>query len=201
MDSFLRLGAYVLHPLLMPILGTGIYFYVTPRYIDQQVIQTKLLAVFIITFLIPIVFYFLLKNLGLIQTSQLSDVKERKIPLMIQCLLMLLVVKMVFDPYDAPEMYYFYVGILFSSISALILVMFKIKVSLHQIGIAGTTMFVIALSVHFQINMLLLIGLLLFGNGWVASSRLATHSHTPPELVLGLVIGIVPQLLMLQFWL
>ncbi|MDC8005916.1 hypothetical protein POV27_17820 [Aureisphaera galaxeae] len=201
MDRFLRLGAYVLHPLLMPILGTAIYFYITPRYIDREIIQSKLLAIFIITFLIPVVTYFLLKNIGLIQTSQLEDVRERKFPLMIQCLLILLVVKMVFDPYDTPEMYYFYVGILFSSISALILVLFKIKVSLHQMGVAGLTMFVIALSIHFQINMLIWIGLLLFGNGWVASSRLSTYSHTVPELVLGFFVGVVPQLLMLQFWL
>ncbi len=201
MDYFLRLGAYVLHPLLMPLLGTAIYFSVTPRFMDIQVIQTKLLSIFIITFLIPVVIYFLLKSIGLIQSSQLSDVKERKIPLMIQCLLILLVVKMVFDPYDAPEMYYFFVGILFSSISALILVMFKVKASLHQMGVAGITFFIVALSVHFQINMLLWIGLFLFGNGWVASSRLSTHSHTVPELVMGLFVGVVPQFLMVQFWL
>ncbi len=201
MDRFLRLGAYVLHPLLMPIFGTAIYFSVTPRFTDIDIIQTKLLAILIITFLIPVVIYFLLKNIGLITDRELSDVKQRKIPLMIQCLLMLLVVKMVFDPYDAPEMYYFYVGILFSSISALILVIFKIKVSLHQIGIAGITFFVIALSVHFQINMLLWIGLFLLGNGWVASSRLMTNSHTVPELVLGFFVGAIPQLLMVQFWL
>ncbi|MBX2826958.1 MAG: hypothetical protein KTR22_02275 [Flavobacteriaceae bacterium] len=200
MDRFLRLGAYVFHPLLMPILGTAIYFYITPRYFDREIIQSKLLAIFIITFLIPVVLYFLLKNIGLIKTSQLEDVGERKIPLMIQCLLTLLVVKMVFDHYT-PEMYYFYVGILFSSISALILVLFKIKVSLHQIGVAGITMFVIALSIHFQINMLLLIAFLLFGNGWVASSRLSTHSHTIPELVLGFFVGMIPQLLILRYWL
>lgn len=98
MDRFLRLGAYVLHPLLMPIFGTAIYFSVTPRFTDIDIIQTKLLAILIITFLIPVVIYFLLKNIGLITDRELSDVKQRKIPLMIQCLLMLLVVKMVFDP-------------------------------------------------------------------------------------------------------
>ncbi|MEL6810149.1 MAG: hypothetical protein AAFP76_02315 [Bacteroidota bacterium] len=201
MNYFLRFGAYLLHPLLMPLLGAFVYYVITPRFINSEIIQAKLFAIAIITLFVPIVLFFLLKNIGWITTLELEDVKERKIPLMLQSVLLLLIIKMVFDPYDSPEMYFFFVGILFSSISALLLVMFKLKVSLHQMGIAGATMFVIALSVHFKINMLVWIGIFIIGNGWVASSRLHTQSHTYPELILGFFVGLIPQLLMVNFWL
>ena len=201
MNHFLRFGAFLLHPLLMPLVGSLIYFIITPRYVDSDIIRAKLIAIVIVTILIPIVIFFLLKNLRLINGLELEEVRERKFPLMIQGLLLLLIIKFVFDPYDSPEMYYFFVGILFATFSALLLVLFKVKASLHQMGIAGVTMFVIGLSVHFQVNLLVWIGLLLIGNGWVASSRLHTKSHTYPELILGLFLGVVPQLLVLHLWL
>ena len=201
MNYFLRIGSYLLHPLLMPMLGSLLYFIITPRYFEPQIIQTKLFSVAIITALIPMVIFFLLKNLRVVDSIHLHTVNERKVPLMIQCLLLLLIIKLVFDPYDSPELYYFFVGVLFSGISALMMVFFKFKVSLHQMGVAGVTMFAIALSIHFQVNMLIWIALFFIANGWVASSRLHTLSHTKIELIIGFFLGVIPQLLVLNFWL
>ena len=113
MNIFLRSAAYIFHPLLMPLFGSALYFIFTPRFVDPSLLRAKLVAVAIITFLIPMVFYFLLKNLRIVYSIHLSDVRERKAPLMIQCLLLLLIVKLVFNPYDNPELYYFFVGFYF----------------------------------------------------------------------------------------
>ena len=201
MNYFLRIAAYLFHPLLMPLLGTFLYFIITPRYVDPELIRAKLIAVAIITLLIPLITFYLLKNLNVVSSVQLEEVKERKVPLMIQSVLLLLIIKMVFDPYDSIELYYFFVGILFSAITALILVFFKIKISLHQMGIAGVTMFLMALSIHFKINLLLWIVLLFIANGWVASSRLHTESHNYPEIITGFFVGVVPQVILVNFWL
>lgn len=201
MNIFLRAAAYLFHPLLMPLLGTLLYYFITPRYVEPEMLVAKLTAVCIITFLIPLVTFFLLKNLNVVSSIHLESVSERKIPLMLQSILLLLIIKMVFDPYDSPELYYFFVGILFSALTALILVFFKIKISLHQMGIAGVTMFLIALSAHFKVNLLLWIIALFVANGWVASSRLHTESHINSELIIGMFIGLLPQLILLNFWL
>lgn len=201
MNFFLRLAAYLFHPLLMPLLGATLYYIVTPRFIELEIMQARLFSIAIITLFIPIIVFFLLKNIGVLQSIHLQSVGERKIPLMVQCLLLLLIIKMVFDPYESPELYYFFVAILFSSISALILVLLKFKVSLHQMGIAGVTMFLIALGIHFKVNVLVGIGFFFIANGWVASSRLHTNSHTGIELIIGFFVGILPQLVMLNFWL
>jgi hypothetical protein len=38
-------------------------------------------------------------------------------------------------------------------------------------------------------------------NGVVASSRLEMKAHTPKELVIGFLLGVIPQLFLLHFWL
>ncbi|AFL80941.1 hypothetical protein Aeqsu_1449 [Aequorivita sublithincola DSM 14238] len=201
MKFFLKAAAYIFHPLLMPILGVILYYVVTPKYIDPQLVRVELFAIVIITILIPIVIFFLLKNLRVVDSIYLKDVKERKFPLMIQCILLLLIIKMVFDPYDDPELYYYFVGILFSAFSAMVMVFFKLKVSLHQMGVAGILMFLIGLSAHFKINLLVTISFFLFVNGWVASSRLSSDSHNYPELGAGILLGALPQLILFNLWL
>lgn len=201
MKALLKLGSILFHPLLMPFLGSAIYFYLTPRFIENELITSHLLAIGIITITIPIVVYFLLKTLGQVESIYLRNVQERKYPLMIQCILLLLIIKLVFNPFINPEIYYFFIGILFTVMSALITVFFKVKVSLHQAGVAGILFFLIGLSAHFKINLLPLISFFLFVNGWVASSRLQADAHTYPELITGFFIGAFPQFILYTFWL
>ncbi len=145
--------------------------------------------------------FFLLKNLGVVKNIHLNEVNERKLPLIIQCILFVILVKIVFESAYLPEVYFFFVGALCSAITAFILAIFKFKVSLHMIGVAGITMFLIALSIHFKINTLYTLSILLFVNGWVASSRLHTKSHTGIELLIGFFVGMLPQLIFVTFWL
>lgn len=201
MKYFLKLGSILFHPLFMPLIGTALYFYITPRFVDKDMVTANLFALAIITVILPIVVFFLLKSLGLVETIYLKNVKERKFPLMIQCVLLLLIIKMVFDPYDSPELYFFFVGILFSAFASLIMVLFKVKVSLHQIGVAGILMFLVGLSAHFKINLLIPISFFLFVNGWVASARLEAKAHSYSELWIGLAVGSIPQLVLFNMWL
>lgn len=201
MKLFLNLGSYLFHPLLMPLMGTAIYFYITPRFLEQELVTANLFAIGIVTIIIPFVVFFLLRNLGQVESIFLRKVEERKFPLMIQCILLLLIIKVVFNPYDNPELYYFFIGILFSSFTALIMVLFKVKVSLHQIGVSGILLFLVGLSAHFKVNLLMTISFFLFANGWVASSRLQAEAHSYPELGMGVIIGALPQLILYNMWL
>ncbi len=201
MNFILRSFSYIFHPILMPIIGAILYFVVSPRFTPESIIQAKILGLFIITVIIPIILYFLLKNLRLISSIELMNVKERKIPLLLQSLLLLLVTRMVIDAYDYPELYFFFLGSLISSLTAVFMTLFNLKPSLHMIGIGNVTMFTIAISIHFNINLTLLIAIILFSNGLVGTSRLHSKAHTNLELVLGMLIGIIPQLTLVNFWL
>ncbi|MBQ4818760.1 hypothetical protein [Aquimarina sp. MMG016] len=185
----------------MPLIGSIIYFTTAPRFIPENIVMSKIIGLTIMTVLIPIVLFFILKSSGMITSFHLANVKQRKIPLLLQSILLLLVIKMIVDVYNYPELYFFFLGILFSSLSAIFIVLFNIKASLHMIGTGGVTMFTIALSIHFGMNLTILIAALMIANGLVATSRLHYKAHSNLELILGFLVGVIPQLTLVNFWL
>lgn len=201
MNFFLRSISYIMHPLLMPLIGAIIYFMVAPRFMPDEIIRAKVFGLIVLTILIPIVLFFLLKSMGTITSMHLENIRQRKIPLLLQSILLIVVIKMVIDVYHYPELYFFFLGILLSSLSAIFMIFFNIKASLHMIGISAITMFTITLSIHFGLNLTLLIAALMVSNGLVATSRLHCKAHTNLELILGFLIGIIPQLTLANFWL
>ncbi len=201
MNFFLKSISYIFHPILMPLLGAIIYFSAAPRFIPEDIIKSKILGLTVLTVFIPIVLYFFLKNIGSISSMNIENIKQRKTPLLIQSILLILVIKLIIDAYHYPELYFFFLGVLFSSLSAIFMILFNIKASLHMIGIAGITMFTIALSIHFSMNLTLLIAALMITNGLVATSRLHYKAHSNLELILGFLIGVIPQLTLVNFWL
>jgi hypothetical protein len=188
------------HPLWMPLLGCLYYFYAIPNYLDNQLITAKLLAISILTIFLPIVFLFISKNLKLISDYELSKVKERRLFLMLFILLILVLLNRIIDVYNYRTLFYFFSGILFSGIISLLFSMFRVKISLHALGISGLTCFIIGLSLSFQISMLLSIVFFTLLLGIVSSSRLFQNAHTVPEIFLGIIAGFLPQLYFFSYW-
>ena len=199
MKWFIKLASYLFHPLWMPIVGAAIYFVITPRFLPYPIIKAKLLAIAILTIFIPIVFYFLLKNLGLVQNIKLANVRERRLPMLFFCLILLTVLNFILVGEEYTTLWYFFTGILYTSIIGFTLNIFKYKVSLHMMGIAGLTAFIISISVIYGTNLTYVIAFLLFSLGWTASSRIQEKAHSSSELITGLVIGAIPQLSLLLF--
>ena len=54
---------------------------------------------------------------------------------------------------------------------------------------------------HLQIQSTFTIAMLILLNGIVASSRLEMNAHTNKELIIGFILGAIPQLLLLVLWL
>lgn len=70
-----------------------------------------------------------------------------------------------------------------------------------MLAISGFTIFVIGMNIHLQMQNPYWAAFLILMTGVVASSRLEMEAHTPKELFLGLLIGVLPQLLFLFLWL
>ena len=100
-----------------------------------------------------------------------------------------------------PELHFFLLGGLLSTLLALILLFLNSKASLHTIAISSLTVFIIGLSLHLQLQNTFIITVLILLNGFVASSRLEMKAHTNKELVIGFILGALPQLLLLVLWL
>tara|TARA_R110002033_G_scaffold8_20_gene405 strand:- start:589 stop:1146 length:558 start_codon:yes stop_codon:yes gene_type:complete len=185
----------------MPLLGVIFYFSKSPRYIPIDIIKAKLISLFILTIILPILLFFLLKTLGKVKTIYLETTRERILPLLLNCIVVLLVLNRIITPNQIIELYYFFVGILISTLTCLILVILKFKASLHMVSVAGVLMFFIALSIHFSININGTLALLFIIIGAIATSRLHLQAHTFIELIIGFFIGLIPQLILLKYWL
>ena len=70
-----------------------------------------------------------------------------------------------------------------------------------MIATSGVLMFFIAISIHYNINIIGSIVLMFMIVGAVATSRLHLRAHNNTELTVGIFIGVLPQLIMLNYWL
>ena len=201
MSFLLKSISFVFHPIIMPLLGVIFYFSKSPRFFPQELIQAKIVSLFILTILLPILIYFLLKTLGKTHTIYLKTTEERIIPLIINAFIILLIVRRVLPSKEIPELYFFFIGVLISTLTCLILAILKFKASIHMIAIAGVFMFGIVLSIHFSININGSLALMALISGAIATSRLHLKAHTNIELVFGFFIGLIPQLLLVNYWL
>jgi hypothetical protein len=201
LKKILPLFSYIFHPIFIPAMATLFYLFF---YGDNFVSQEKLFVFFqvlIVTVVIPILAYFLLRATGNIDSVMAAKASQRKIPLLFHCFLIIFLVRksITIDLY--PELHFFLLGGLMSSLLALILLFIRIKASLHMIAISSLTVFIIGINLHLQIQNFLTVAALLLINGLVATSRLEMKAHTNRELFLGFVLGIIPQFLLLALWL
>ncbi|RTY85700.1 hypothetical protein [Flavobacterium sp. RSP15] len=201
MKKTLPLFSYIFHPIFIPAMATLFFlFFNRSDFVSQEKIFI-FFQVLIVTVLIPVLAFFLLRATGNIDSIMVSKISQRKIPLILHCFLIILLVRKSITIDSYPELHFFLLGGLMSSLLALILLFLQIKASLHMIAISSLTVFIIGLSLHLHIQNIFTIALLLLLNGVVATSRLEMKAHTIKELLLGFVLGIIPQLLLLVLWL
>lgn len=185
----------------MPMLGVVLFFYTSPRYIPLPIIKGKISAVFLLTILFPIFIFYFLKASKYVKTIYLQSTKERIVPLIINCGVLVYITLTIFPINEYKELHFFFVAILFSTLSCLILAILKFKASIHMIASGGILMFLIAISIHYSINLNALITISFVLVGAIASSRLHLKAHNYSELVIGFFIGLIPQLILVKFWL
>ncbi len=201
MRYFLNGVSYVFHPLFIPIGGTLSYFVVTPRINSLAMQSGNILPIFILTIIIPIILFLILKNLGLVSSIFAPDFGERKYPLYFSMIIYLMILYKVIPLNYINELYYFFVGLLIATFSILLLLFAKIRASIHLMGMGSILFYLIGLSIHFETNITFAIALFTLMTGLVATSRLFMKAHSRVELLIGLVIGVGSQLFVLKYWL
>ncbi len=200
-DFILKSVSFIFHPLIMPLLGVLFYFSKTPRFIPEPVMKAKIFSIVILTIILPILLFFLLKTVNKVDTIYLKTTKERVLPLLINSIIVALILYRVMTFNEIEELFYFFVGILLSNLICLILALSKIKASIHMIAASGFFMFATTIGIHFKININGTIALMMIILGAIATSRLHLKAHTNQELIIGLFTGLVPQLFLMNFWL
>lgn len=182
-------------------MATLFYLFLNDSYFVTQEKYFIIFQIVIMTIILPILFVFLLHAIGKVDSLLIPEASQRIIPLIIQSFLIILLLQKSITIDRYPELHFFFLGSLSSTVQALVLLFFKIKASLHMLAISALTVFVIGLSLHFQIYAAYWIVFLILMNGFVASSRLEMKAHSPTELTLGFLLGSIPQLLLFYYWL
>jgi hypothetical protein len=195
-----RVISVIFHPLFIPVYISWFLLYNTTLFAgfranDKVVLLIRFLVMYS---LFPLVTILLAKGLGFIQSIYLRSQKDRIIP------------------YIACGLYYFWMwyvlrnqtefprhlvmlslAIFIASSAGLILNSF-IKVSMHGLSVGVMAAFMYLLAFMTGANYGIYLSIALFITGLVCTARLINSDHEPVEVYLGLILGIISQVL--AYW-
>lgn len=181
------------HPLWMPLTGVIFYFSYTPSFYEVSFKQYLILVIAILTILLPLLFLIAMKYFDLVSSIHLPNVNERKIPILFFTCIAAMIINTVVDVYQTEYLYYFFSAIFFSGIIASILILLKFKLSLHMLGVSGLVSFAFIFMYLLGDVNLYVLGFCFIALGWTATSRLHLKAHSFLELMIGAIVGILPQ--------
>ncbi len=183
----------------MPVFGLLVYFLFNSSQITAPETKWLFIQTIVITVLMPMGSIYFLISLKKVDSLMIPNLNQRKIPLILQCFFLILFVIQTKIKGVYPELYFFFWGSILSISIAFLLTFFKIKASLHMIGITALTTFSIVLSFLSEINFYYAALFFILSNSLVALSRLIMKAHTVKELIIGGITGLIPQLIAAYF--
>jgi hypothetical protein len=186
----------VFHPLFIPTVMVFTLYKLAPvtfAAVPREIFVRWLAMVAINTLLLPLVLVFLLQRLGFIESIRMPRLKDRIIPL-IGSMTFYFWAWQVAKGVQMP----FVMNVLllgnFLGIVLLFLVSIFYKVSMHTTAAGGILGIVIVLMILNPINMQLPLFAALLIAGLVGTARLALRAHTPGQIWLGYLIGLLAEI-------
>ena len=201
LKKILPVISYIFHSIFVSLYGTLFFFLITNSFFYNSQIIVTLIQVTILTLLLPLSMYFLFRSLGVVSSFTEASISERKMPIAVQAILLFILIKFSVSKDTVAELYFFFLGGFLSSVIVLASVILKFKASLHMIGITALTAFTYGLSVYYKLPFVNLFAFCIVCIGLVASSRLYMKAHNYTELIVGLLIGLIPQVYLYRYWL
>jgi len=215
--SFAHLLSIVFHPLLLLTYMLVILRMVNPYIFGAGRNSDILLFVIIIfmsTFLIPLVGIVMMRFLGLINSFQMHDKRERIGPYILTGIFYIWMFRNLYEHPDIPLAYkVFVLGATIALFLAFIINLFS-KISMHAVGMGGLVGMVVLTMLLFsyntfllhtglfgtiQVSMNALLMLTIILAGMVCTARLLLKVHTLQDIYGGFVVGFSTQFIALQF--
>jgi len=192
-DRLSRGISVVFHPIFIPI-------YTLVLLLNQDLmlaliipVKTKLILsciVFLTTIVIPFFSVWVFYRMKLVSSILLKTREERIYPLLIIAIFYYMTYYLL-RSFPVTFLFSFYMlGSAFLVILALI-ISFRMKISLHMIGIGGVLGLLIGLSFTMSTDLSLLIVPATLLCGIIGSARLNENSHKPSEIYTGFLAGVV----------
>lgn len=193
MKAFLRFWSYLFNPLFIPSL-VSLWYFLFASFSDGQVIELKMYLILILTAVIPMLIFAILKLLGVVESVHLPHIKERITPLAAYAILLLILIRGGFKDGMHLPLYYFFIGVLIATIVAAVLATVKYKISLHMMAMGGAIGFALMLHASIELPGILWIAALFIIAGLTGTSRLSMKAHVGHELIFGFFTGLFAQI-------
>jgi hypothetical protein len=216
--SFARMLSVLTHPLLIPSYMLALLILVNPylfgvSHIGDPVSKLLILRIFISTFFLPMVAVALMKMLGLIETFEMNDRRERIGPYIITGIFYLWLFRNILDNPQIPTAFAsFMLGAVIGLFLAFFINIFS-KISAHTVGMGGMVAMVVITMFLFsydtftiysnwlgklQFNMTVVLLFVLLLAGMVGTARLGLRVHQSSEVYGGFFVGFMSQLIALR---
>ncbi len=189
--------SYIFHPVFIPIYAIVFFVYLHPSYFSgfsaSGKLQTVIISVInLVAF--PLLSVLLLKALGFIDSIFLRTRKDRIVPYM-ACGIFFFWAYTVFKKQGMypPIMANFILGV-FLAASAGLIANIYFKVSMHAMGVGGLLGVFLVIAKENSMLMTWPLTLALLVTGVVCTARLVLNMHTQKDIYVGLLLGIVSQI-------
>jgi membrane-associated phospholipid phosphatase len=203
----------VLHPLMMPTLIFAILFYVAPESIQNLemfnnsarvgMLSLKmglLILIFLQTFVLPVFTIYALHRFGFVGDLRMETLKDRRLPYLITVMIYTFIATFyTLKLKQLPEIATIITGIAFS-VAAVAIISLYWKISAHAVGISGALGALIGIAIKYGNTELfypILIVVLIMG--LLLSARLHLNAHTPLQVIVGSILGIIVSLAVVFF--
>ncbi len=191
----------IFHPLLMPVYGMAIIFSAPTLfgYLPFSVKKLLFLILLVNNVLLPLSLLPFFIHMNIISSWNLSDRKERNIPLVITTLLYCATSFIIFR-FPIPVFFksFIYASAFLSLIVTII--NFRWKISLHSVGAGALIALIIILSLKMFTPLVWYLISAVIAGGLILSSRLKLNFHNPYQVWFGFFTGIIGLTLFMMFF-
>lgn len=197
-----KLISYLFHPLFAPIyslaLITNLPIYLNFKYGDEYFLYVYFLL-FVNLVLAPLFVSLYLRRVGMIESLEMRDVKERVLPYLTYVIFFVFTYFLLFKLSFPPIYLNLYAMAGISIFILVILALVKFKISAHMVAMGGVCGMLLVLAHHFAMDLSWWMMAVILATAMVASARLYLSAHSPLEVFLGFCLGMGSQMILLLF--
>jgi hypothetical protein len=194
--------SYIFHPVFMTTLITVALYQLAPvsfAGVSKSEMGMLLIRIAYTTIFFPLLTMLLLKGLGFIESIHMHDLKDRIIPLIAIMIYYFWAYQVAKNSHGSRDIDYpFILRVLllgsFWAVICLFMISIFVKISMHTAGMGGLVGILLVLMISGPVNMIVPFFIALVLAGLVGTARLILNAHTPAEIWLGYIIGILVQL-------
>lgn len=194
MKNLSKVTLLIFHPLLLPIYGIVIFFKITPLYIPSGFHYSVILASLLLGVIAPLIIYTTLHFINWIPSNFPRTKRQREYLIFsYSMILMILYYKIFLNNSLFSDLHllvsFFLLGYGFSFIWSLL----GKKVSIRIMGMGCLISFIVGMGYIYKNNYTTLISFLVLLSSWVFFCQNYFSKYSSTSILIGFLLGIVPQ--------